>query len=197
MDEINQFTLNQLIKAWSLTSEKAIPTFIGHQHRVAQLAVAIANALHYTNDKLQALYSAAMLHDIGRSWQPPEIWESEKPLTEGEWALVKKHPEISYTILKTIPFPLNIAEVVLQHHERLDGTGYPQQLSDGDICQEAKIIAVADAVEAMITPRNYRPGCSIPVAIATIETEAGTHYDPGIVAICRSLFESGEFSFQY
>jgi len=189
-----QYTLTQLIKAWSLTSEKAIPTFIGHQHRVAKLAVDIARDLYYSTDRLQALFSAAMLHDIGRSWQPCDLWESRKSLTTGEWELVKKHPEISYTVLRTIPFPWAIAEMVYQHHERLDGTGYPRQLGTDDILQEAKILAVADTVDAMLTPRGYRPGFAMPLVLATMETEAGTHYDPDIVAICRSLFEKGRLS---
>lgn len=193
--ELSWFALNQFVNAWSLTSEKGYPIYIGHQRRVAQLAVAIAREMQCSYEQLQALYYAGMLHDIGRSWQGRDLWESRDSLTAHEWELIRKHPEIGYTILRTIPFPWAIADIVLQHHEHVDGTGYPQGLLGDAIMLEAKILAVADAVEALTSARRHRPAFQIPIAIATIELEAGTHYDREVVEVCQKLLEEQHFTF--
>lgn len=194
--EFSLFAMNQLINAWSLTSEKAHPTFIGHQRRVAQLAVAIGKELQYSSDQLQALSIAGLLHDVGKSWLPREIWEKGDQLTANEWDIVRKHPETSYTILRTIPFPWQIADIALQHHERIDGSGYPQQLTGDAILQDAKILAVADTIEAMTSPRCHRLASELPIAIIAVEMNAGIHYDAQIVSLCRKIIDERNFSFK-
>jgi putative two-component system response regulator len=189
------FYLDQLVNAWSLTSEKAHPSFIGHQRRVAQLAVAIGRELQYSRDQLHALSIAGLLHDVGKSWLPREIWEHSGMLNDSEWEIVQKHPETSYIILRTIPFPWNIAEVVLQHHERIDGSGYPYHLTGDDIRRDAKILAVADTMEALTSPRRHRPAFDLTIALTTVELASGIQYDQEIVAICRKVIEKDNFAF--
>jgi HD-GYP domain-containing protein (c-di-GMP phosphodiesterase class II) len=195
MPEFSRFAMNQLVNAWSLTAEKATPTFIGHQRRVAQLAVAIGRELQYSRDQLHALSIAGLLHDVGKSWLPREIWEHSGMLNDSEWEIVQKHPETSYIILRTIPFPWNIAEVVLQHHERIDGSGYPYHLTGDDIRRDAKILAVADTMEALTSPRRHRPAFDLTIALTTVELASGIQYDQEIVAICRKVIEKDNFAF--
>jgi len=138
---------------------------------------------------------AGIVHDIGKISIPAEILSKPTKLTAAEFNLIKAHSQTAYDILKDVGLPYSIAEIVLQHYERLDGSGYPQQLKGENILLEAKIIAVADVVEAISSHRPYRPGFGIDVALEEIEKSAGALYDREAVEICIKLFREKEFSF--
>jgi HD-GYP domain-containing protein (c-di-GMP phosphodiesterase class II) len=135
------------------------------------------------------------LHDLGKIAVPGEILSKPSRLSEYEFNLIKVHPQAGYDILKTIDFPWPVALAVLQHHERLDGSGYPHGLSGHDIIREAKILAVADVVEAIASHRPYRPALGIDQAMAEISRYQGVLYDPAVVQTCLRLFSENRFSF--
>jgi HD-GYP domain-containing protein (c-di-GMP phosphodiesterase class II) len=137
-----------------------------------------------------------MLHDIGKLGIPAEILSKPTALSKIEFELIRTHPQTAYEILADIAFPGPVAEIVLQHHERQDGSGYPKKISGDDILPEARILAVADVVEAMASHRPYRPALGIDAALTEIRAGSGRRYDQQIVDACVALFESGEFSFQ-
>ncbi|PIT72874.1 HD domain-containing phosphohydrolase [Limnohabitans sp. JirII-31] len=182
--------LRATIEAVSKTMEWRDPYTAGHQRRVAQIAVAIARKLGWTSEKIEGLYLAAMVHDIGKVGVPSEILTKPMRLTSVETQLVREHAETGYQILKDIPFPWPIAEMVRQHHERMDGTGYPKGLSAPQILDEAKVIGVADTLEAMGSHRPYRPALGLAAAIDVITSESGTAYDPAIVQAACSLMDA-------
>jgi HD-GYP domain-containing protein (c-di-GMP phosphodiesterase class II) len=142
----------------------------------------------WSEDRLQGLRVAALVHDIGKISIPAEILTKPTRLTAGEWTLIHEHPETGYTILKDIPFIWPIAEIVRQHHEKLDGSGYPQGLKGDAILPEAKVLAVADIVEAMTAHRPYRPGIKLGVVLQQIQRDAGSLLDAEAVRICAALF---------
>jgi HD-GYP domain-containing protein (c-di-GMP phosphodiesterase class II) len=154
--------------------------------------MAIAQKLGWDRDQIQPLYMAAMVHDIGKVAVPSEILTKPTHLTTLEMQLVQGHVESGYQILKDIPFPWPIAEMVRQHHERLDGSGYPRGLKGDEICPEAKILAVADTIEAMATHRPYRPARGLQVAIDEIKSESGTKLDEKVVDAALQLMQAGE-----
>jgi PAS domain S-box-containing protein len=164
------------------------PYTAGHEVRVAQIAYAIGQEMGWPEDRLQGLRMAAMVHDIGKISIPSEILTKPARLNPVEFALVKRHPESSYIILKDIPYTWPIADIVRQHHEKLDGSGYPLGLKGDAILPEAKVLAVADIVEAMAAARPYRAALGLEVALAQIEKEAGTLLDAEVVRICAALF---------
>lgn len=180
------------IEAMGKTMEWRDPYTSGHQKRVAMLSRAIAQKLGWGRDQVQSLYMAAMVHDIGKVAVPSEILTKPTHLTDLEMQLVRGHVESGYQILKDIPFPWPIAEMVRQHHERLDGSGYPRGLKADEICPEAKILAVADTIEAMATHRPYRPARGLQAAIDEIKSESGTKLDPKVVDAALELMQSGE-----
>jgi putative nucleotidyltransferase with HDIG domain len=182
--------LRATIEAVSKTMEWRDPYTAGHQRRVAQIAVAIARKLGWTAEKIEGLYLAAMVHDIGKVGVPSEILTKPMRLTHIEMQLVREHAETGYQILKDIPFPWPIAEMVRQHHERMDGTGYPKGLSAHHILDEAKVIGVADTLEAMGSHRPYRPALGLAAALDVITSESGTAYDPAIVQAACSLMDA-------
>lgn len=167
------------------------PYTSGHQQRVADLAVAIAQRMGLDPDRIEGIHTAGILHDIGKLTIPAEILTKPARLSELEYSLVKVHPQTGYDILKGIEFPWPIPEMVLQHHERLDGSGYPQGLSGEDIMLEAKILMVADVVEAMSSFRPYRAALGMDEALAEIRRGEGTLYDERIVAACIEVIEGG------
>jgi PAS domain S-box-containing protein/putative nucleotidyltransferase with HDIG domain len=171
------------------------PYTAGHQQRVSQLARAIAQEMGLDKERIDGLRMGAIIHDIGKINVPAEFLTKPTRLTKGEFEIIKTHPEVGYEILKDIEFPWPVAEIAHQHHERLDGSGYPQGLKGSEIVYEAKIVAVADVVEAMSSHRPYRPGLGIDMALKEIEDHRGTFYDPDVVDICLDLFRSGKFSF--
>ena len=180
--------LSAMVAPMVAAMEMRDPYTAGHESRVAEIAVAIGKEMGWSEDRLQGLRVAALVHDVGKISIPAEILTKPTRLTSGEWALIREHPETSYKILKDIPFAWPIAEIVRQHHEKLDGSGYPQGLKGDAILPEAKVLAVADIVEAMTAHRPYRPGIKLDVVLKQIERDAGSLLDAEVVRISALLF---------
>ena len=171
------------------------PYTAGHQQRVSQLAVHIAQELNLPQNKIEGIRVASLVHDIGKISVPAEILNKPTKLSEIEFNLIKDHSQIGHNILKSIEFPWPIEKIVLQHHERLDGSGYPQGLKGDRILLEAKIMGVADVVEAMSSHRPYRPALGIDAALEEISKNKGILYDPEVVDICIRLIREKGFKF--
>jgi PAS domain S-box-containing protein/putative nucleotidyltransferase with HDIG domain len=171
------------------------PYTAGHQKRVASLARSIAKEMGLTEESVDRIRMAGIIHDLGKISIPAEILTRPRKLTETEYDLVKTHPQIGYDILKDIAFPWPIAQIVHQHHERLNGTGYPKGLKQADILLEARIIAVCDVVESMASHRPYRPALGIDMALEEIIKNKGILYDAEVVDTCVRLFIKKGFSF--
>ena len=186
-------TLFQTIEAIAATVEARDLYTAGHQRRVAVLATAIAREMGLSEHKIHGLYLAATIHDLGKIRTPAEILSKPGTLNPVEYELIKLHPQTGYDIIKDVQFPWSIAQMVLQHHERLDGSGYPQGLLGGQILLEAKILCVADVVEAMSSHRPYRPGLGVDAALAEITKQRGVFYDPDVVDSCIKLFREKKF----
>jgi putative nucleotidyltransferase with HDIG domain len=187
--------LSQTVEALATASEVRDPYTAGHQRRVTDLAMAIAKRLGLTPSQMEGLRVAGLMHDIGKLAIPSELLSKPSRLTETEFGLIQTHPNAGQSILQGIEFPWPVTDIVVQHHERLDGSGYPQGLAGDAILKEAKILAVADVVEAMASHRPYRPARGIDQALAEIREHAGIRYDEDAVTACVELIESGEFSF--
>jgi len=166
----------------------------GHQQRVARLSKSIAMEMKKPASDVVAVEMAAVVHDIGKLSVPSEILTRPGVLSPIEFAFIHEHPTHGYDILKDIPFPWPVADIVLQHHERMDGSGYPAGLRGADILPLARLLAVADVVEAMATHRPYRAALGIDAAMAELSTEQAK-YDPDVVAACLRLYERGEIEF--
>ena len=164
------------------------PYTAGHQRRVADLATAIAVEMGLPEDQARGIHLAGTIHDLGKIQTPAEILSKPGRLSAAEFSLIKLHPQNGYDILKNIDFPWPIAQMVFQHHERLDGSGYPYGLKGDEILLEARILTVADVMEAMSSHRPYRPGLGLDVALAEIGKGRGSHYDPDVVDACVRLF---------
>lgn len=160
----------------------------GHERRVSMIAVAIGGELGFDEQRIKCLQVAGFLHDIGKIIIPAQVLSKPGKLSSLEFELVKEHAQASYDVLKNVAFPWPVATVALQHHERMDGSGYPQGLKGGEILLEARILAVADVVEAMSSHRPYRPGLGIDQALAEIERGRGCTYDPAVADACLRLF---------
>ncbi len=184
-------TLEGTVNALAATAEKKDPYTAGHQKRVAQLACAIAKEMGFSEEQIEGIRLAAVLHDIGKLHIPAEILSKPGGLSGPEAELIKSHPEIGYQILRGIPFEQPVAQVVQQHHERLDGSGYPSGLGKQGILLEARILAVADAVEAISAHRPFRPALGVNQALEEIEQGKGSLYDPDVVHACLNLFARG------
>lgn len=195
-DKLNK-TLDGTISCLSSIVETRDPYTAGHQKRVEELVRAISDELGFDNNKIRMLSITSLVHDIGKIGIPASILSKPAKLTEIETKMVRIHPEVGYNILKEIDFGYPVAKIILQHHEKLDGSGYPKGLTSGQILFDAKIIAVADTVEAMISHRPYRPAKSIEVALKEIEALKDTHYDPEIVDVCIKLFKEKNFKFDF
>jgi len=191
-----QKMLEDIVQTVALTVEIRDPYTAGHQHRVSQLTSAIARQMNLFPDQVEGIYMAAILHDIGKISVPAEILTKPGRLSEIEMNMLKTHPQVGYDILKRIDFPWPLAEIVLQHHERMDGSGYPQGLKGDEILIEARIIGVADVVEAMSSHRPYRPALGIDKALEEISQNRGILYDPEVVDTCLKLFKEKEFKFE-
>ena len=182
----------QVVDAFASAMDLREPYTAGHQRRVAELACAIAEEMGWPAERVRGLHVAALLHDIGKAlFVPIEILSKPGKLTELEMALIREHPKAGYEILKRVEFPWPVAEVVYQHHERLDGSGYPRRLRGDQILPEARILAVADVVEAMSSHRPYRPALGVEKALEEIQTHAGKLYDPTVVEACVRVFHQG------
>ncbi len=189
-------SLLSIIRVISTTVEARDPYTAGHQDRVAAVACAIAQEMGLPEETVDNIGMAGNVHDIGKMSVPAEILAKPTMLSSLEMSLIKIHPRSGYDILKDVELPYPVAEIVLQHHERLDGTGYPQGLKNGDILLEAKIISVADVVEAIASHRPYRPAKGIDVALEEIERNKGILYDAAAVDACLRLFREKEFKFK-
>jgi HD-GYP domain-containing protein (c-di-GMP phosphodiesterase class II)/DNA-binding NarL/FixJ family response regulator len=223
-----QRTLEATVNALVSAVEMKDPYTAGHQRRVAQLAPAIAQEMGFSEEQINGIYIAAIIHDVGKINVPVEILSKPSKLSEAEFGLIRTHPQVGHDILdvpaeilgepgglselelnlirthpqvghdvlKEIDFPWPVAQIVLQHHERMDGSGYPQGLSGEEILLEARILAVADVVEAMASHRPYRPAYGLDKALDEISQNAGVLYDPGVVDACLRLFTKKGFSFK-
>jgi len=191
-----QRTMEATIYTISKIIEARDPYTAGHQNAVSQFAVAIAQEMKLPEDKIEGMRIAALVHDIGKINIPAEILSKPSKLNEMEFSLIKNHPKTGYDILKTIDFPWPVARIILQHHERLDGSGYPQGLKGDEILLEAKIIGTADVVEAMSSHRPYRPSLGIDKALEEISKNKGILYDSKVVDVCLRLFKEKEFKFE-
>ncbi len=190
-----QDTLEKTIHAFASAIEKKDPYTAGHQKRVAQLAIEIAKEMGLSESSQRTVYFAGLVHDIGKISIPMEILSKPGRLNNAEFEVIKAHPQTGYEILKEIEFPWPIADIVLQHHERLDGSGYPLGLKNDEITLEARILAVADVVEAMASHRPYRPALGIDEALKEINEKKGILYDPDVVNACIKLFKEKGFNF--
>ena len=187
--------LEETVDALASTLGKRDPYTGGHQKRVTSLACSIAEEMGLPSEQIKGLRLAGLLHDIGKIAIPAEILSKPSRLTEAEFNIVKDHPQIGHDIIKSVEFPWPIADIVLQHHELLDGSGYPIGLKDGKIRIEAKIMVVADVVEAMCSHRPYRPAHSLEMTLDEISKYRGILYDEDIVDICVKLFLDKAFRF--
>lgn len=189
-------SFDQTVTSLSLMSEKRDPYTSGHQQRVARIACAIARKMDLSEDIIHGIHVAGVLHDVGKIYIPAEILSKPSRLSSIELSLVKTHPEVGYDILKAISFPWPVARIVRQHHERLDGSGYPDGLKADDILLEAKIISVADVVEAMSSHRPYRAALGLEIALEEVLKGRGSIYDSEIVDTCIKLFEEDGFNIE-
>ena len=188
-------TFKGAIDLLALASEKRDPYTAGHQKRVTKLAVAIAKKMEIDENTIEGINIAGIIHDIGKISVPVELLSKPTKLTDLEFSIIKTHSQSGFQILSKIDFPWPIAEIVYQHHERLNGSGYPRGLKTDDILIESKIIAVADVVEAMSSNRPYRGSMGINAALEEIENKKGIFYDPSVVETCRKLFLEEDFIF--
>ena len=171
------------------------PYTAAHQKKVALLSSAIAKEMNLSEGQIESIYIAAMIHDIGKISVPSEILSKPDAINEAEYTLIKNHPEIAFETLKDIESPWQTTKIIIQHHERLDGSGYPLGLIGEDIILEAKILGVADVIEAMSSHRPYRPSLGIDQALEEIVKNKGKLYDPKVVDACVSVFNEQKFDF--
>jgi response regulator RpfG family c-di-GMP phosphodiesterase len=188
-------SLEESIQAIAATIEMRDPYTAGHQRRVAELAVAIARKMGLPEERVAGLHLAGIIHDLGKIHVPSDILSKPGRLSPIEFMLIKVHPQAGYDILKGIEFPWPIAQTVLQHHENLDGSGYPQGLKGDAIILEARILVVADVVEAMSSHRPYRPGLGLEAALVEITRLGGVLYDAAVVDACVKVFREDGFTF--
>jgi PAS domain S-box-containing protein len=188
-------TLQAAVQSIALLVETKDPYTTGHQERVSQLAQAIAKEMGLTEDRQDFVSTASIIHDLGKVSVPSELLSKPTKLSELEFNLIKVHSQAGYNILKDIEFPWPVADVVLQHHERMNGSGYPQHLQGEDILPEARILAVADVVEAISSHRPYRPALGISFALDEISKNKGILYDANVVNVCLKLFQKKNFAF--
>jgi len=189
-------TLSDAIDTMVKIVETRDPYTAGHQHKVADLVIAIAGEMKLDAARIDNLRTAALIHDIGKMYVPSDILSKPGKLADIEFSLIKTHSKAGYDIVKDMDFPGNVAQVILQHHERLDGSGYPNQLKAEDTLLEAKILVVSDVVEAMSSHRPYRPALGMDKALEEISNGKGKLYDPEVVDTCVKLFKSGRFEFK-
>jgi putative two-component system response regulator len=188
--------LDGTIQAIASTVEIRDPYTAGHQLRVAGLTFAIAKEMGLSEDQAEGVRVAGTIHDLGKISVPGEILSKPGQLTELEFRIIKIHPQTGYDILKDMKFPWPLARIVLQHHERIDGSGYPQGLSGENTLLEARVLSVADVVEAMASHRPYRPALGIDRALDEIQQNRGTLYDPVVVDACLKLFKEKGFNLE-
>ncbi|MEA1970163.1 MAG: response regulator [Thermodesulfobacteriota bacterium] len=187
--------LGGIIHAAAMMVETRDPYTAGHQRRVTDLARTVAKEMGLSQDLIDGIRMAGAVHDLGKLSVPADILSKPGRISEPEFEIIKTHPQVGYDILKEIEFPWPVAEIILQHHERMDGSGYPKGLSGEDILQEARILAVADVVEAMSSHRPYRPALGIDKALEEISQNRSILYDPEVVDITLKIFTEKGFEF--
>lgn len=186
--------LKSTISAMSSTLEMRDPYTAGHEARTGEIAIAIGRALGWAHNRIEGLWLAATVHDTGKISIPIEILTKTSKLSRGERLLMEEHPDTGYRILKDIKFPWPIADIVRQHHEKLDGSGYPQGLSGNDILPEAQVVAIADIVESMALDRPYRRGLGLDAGLSEIQRLSGQKLDNELVRIATKLFTEDGFT---
>lgn len=191
-----QKAMDGIIHAMSLVVETRDPYTAGHERRVANLACAIAKDMSLSEWRMKGVHVTGLLHDVGKMAVPSEILSKPGRLTQPEFSIIKSHPRVGYEILEMIEFPWPVTQVILQHHERLDGSGYPDGLSGEDVILEARLLGVADVVEAMSSHRPYRPALGIDSALNEISQGKDVLYDSAVVDACLRLFRGEEFEFE-
>lgn len=190
-----RMALEGAIQTLTIASEVRDPYTAGHQRRVTDLAISIAQEMGLAENIVAGIRMAGLIHDIGKLAVPAEILSKPSKINDLEFQLVKTHPEVGYDILKNIDFPWPVADIVLQHHERMNGSGYPRKLKRPDILIEARIINVADVVEAMASHRPYRPSLGIEKSLEQISKNRDILYDDEVVDACLRLFRENRFKF--
>jgi len=185
-------TLHTTVEVLGLAVELRDPYTAGHQQGVSRLVVAIARELGLSPRQLEGLRLAALIHDLGKITIPAEILAKPSKLSDMEMHLIHGHPQAGYEILRKVEFPWPVADMVLQHHERLDGSGYPRGLKEEDICLEARVLMVADVVDAMLNHRPYRPARSMEETVEELTRHRGSRYDPAVVDACLKVLERRE-----
>jgi len=187
--------LEETVYALASAVEMRDPYTSGHQKRVTNLACAIAEEIGLSTDQVEGIRMAGVIHDIGKILIPSEILSKPGQLTKIDFSMIETHPQVGYDILKTIKFPYPVAQIVIQHHERIDGSGYPASLSGEEILLEARILAVSDVVEAIASHRPYRAALGLNRALKEISKNRGVLYDPKAVDACLKLFKEKGFKF--
>ncbi|HHT9136644.1 MAG TPA: HD domain-containing phosphohydrolase [Candidatus Wunengus sp. YC60] len=190
-----QKSLSGIVQTLALAIESKDSYAIGHQKRVARLARCIAEEMGLSKDRIEGVSIAAILHDIGNISVPTELLNKSDRLSEDEVNIIKTHPRVGYDILSEMEFPHPIAQIVLQHHERVDGSGYPLGLSGKDILLEAKILGVADVIDAMLSPHPYRPALGLDKALDEVSRNRGILYDFNVVYACLVVFNEKGFKY--
>lgn len=195
MESIAQLrkAMGGVIQAIASTIETRDPYTAGHQRRVSDLARELARTMGLSKASIEGVRMAGVIHDLGKISVPAEILSKPGKLTDIEFSLIKIHPQIGYEIIKPIDFPWPVADIIYQHHERMDGSGYPRGLTSGEIMIEARILTVADVVEAMASHRPYRASLGIDTALAEIVKNKGIFYDADVVNACTYLFQETDY----
>jgi PAS domain S-box-containing protein/putative nucleotidyltransferase with HDIG domain len=188
--------LDATVQAMGLTIEMRDPYTAGHQRRVSRLSCAIAQEMGMPQGQVDGLRMAGDIHDIGKIYIPAEILSKPGQLSDIEFTIIKTHPQVGFDILKAIDFPWPVAQIVLQHHEPIDGSGYPAGLKGTEILIEARILNVADVVETMSSHRPYRPSHGIDRALEEIRSRSGRLYEPAVVEACLRLFKDKGYRFE-
>jgi putative two-component system response regulator len=188
--------LEAAVTALATAVEMRDPYTAGHQRRVAKLSCAIALELDVDEDNIEGIRIASIIHDIGKIHIPAEILSKPSKLTSVEYEIVKSHSQIGHDIIAPIDFPWPVAEYVLKHHERINGSGYPNHLSNDQLTLGMKVLHVADVVEAMLSHRPYRPAHSIETTLKEITVNKGVLYEPAVVDTCTKLFKKNKFTFE-
>lgn len=192
----SKLALMATAEALARVLEARDPYTHGHMAHVVQLASAIAIDMNLRAEQIEAISLAAAIHDVGKIYVPSEILNRPGKLSITQFELVKEHAKIGYEIIKDIDFNLPIGRIVIEHHERLDGSGYPNALEGGDILLESQVVAVADVVDAMCSHRPYRPALGIEAALDVIKESSGSHFDPSVCTSCVGIIERHEFAFR-
>lgn len=185
--------MDGIILGFSTLLEARDPYTAGHQRRVANLAMAIGDSMGLDEDRIAAIRLSALVHDIGKIYVPADFLNKPGKLTDIEYSILWTHPQVGHDILQSVDFVWPISDIVWQHHEKMDGSGYPRGLSGENILLEARILSVSDVIEAMASHRPYRASLGIELALEEIEAKRGTHFDPIVVDTCLKLFREEGF----